>query len=206
MQMRPKIGIIMSTTRPGRFADIPTNWLFNIAKVRTDADFEIVDLRDYPMPFFEEKAPLHQAPPQNEVALRWGKKIASLDGYIFVTVHPRQRPDQPLGDRSLICRPRSEALGRHSIHSLWQTHVTDIEPLRLFALTLDPQWQRRALGGQGIEDQHGGRLGDARDWLQLGQDEGLEGVDILDPDAKDVIQVAGDQQTFGDFRMPTHGG
>jgi NAD(P)H-dependent FMN reductase len=85
MQMRPKIGIIMSTTRPGRFADIPTNWLFNIAKVRTDADFEIVDLRDYPMPFFEEKAPLHQAPPQNEVALRWGKKIASLDGYIFVT-------------------------------------------------------------------------------------------------------------------------
>ena len=85
MQKRPKIGIIMSTTRPGRFADIPTDWLFNIAKERNDADFEIVDLRDYPMPFFEEKAPLHQAPPQNEVALRWGKKIASLDGYIFVT-------------------------------------------------------------------------------------------------------------------------
>jgi NAD(P)H-dependent FMN reductase len=85
MQKRPKIGIIMSTTRPGRFADIPTNWLFNIAKARDDADFEIVDLRDYPMPFFEEKMPLHQAPPQNEVALRWGKKIADLDGYIFVT-------------------------------------------------------------------------------------------------------------------------
>jgi NAD(P)H-dependent FMN reductase len=85
MQERPKIGIIISTTRPGRFADIPTNWLFHIAKLRTDAEFEIVDLREYPMPFFEEKAPLHQAPPQNEVALRWGKKIASLDGYIFVT-------------------------------------------------------------------------------------------------------------------------
>jgi NAD(P)H-dependent FMN reductase len=85
MEKRPKIGIIISTTRPGRFADIPTNWLFNIAKLRADAEFEIVDLRDYPMPFFEEKAPLHQAPPQNEVALRWGKKIASLDGYVFVT-------------------------------------------------------------------------------------------------------------------------
>ena len=85
MQKRPKIGIIISTTRPGRFADIPTNWLFNIAKERNDADFEIVDLRDYPMPFFQEKVPLHVAPPQNEVALRWGKKIASLDGYIFVT-------------------------------------------------------------------------------------------------------------------------
>src|SRR4030088_321912 len=85
MQKRPKIGIIISTTRPGRFADVPTNWLFNIAKQRGDADFEIVDVRDYPMPFFEEKVPLHVAPPQNEVALRWGEKIASLDGYIFVT-------------------------------------------------------------------------------------------------------------------------
>jgi NAD(P)H-dependent FMN reductase len=37
------------------------------------------------MPFFEEKVPLHVAPPQNEVALRWGEKVASLDGYIFVT-------------------------------------------------------------------------------------------------------------------------
>src|SRR3984893_7017923 len=85
MQKRPKIGIIISTTRPGRFADIPTNWLFNIAKERTDAALGIVCLRDYPMPFFQEKVPLHVAPPQNEVALRWGEKVASLDGYIFVT-------------------------------------------------------------------------------------------------------------------------
>src|SRR3977135_4491883 len=85
MQKRPKIGIIISTTRPGRFGEVPTNWLFNIAKERNDADFEIVDLRDYPMPFFEEKVPLHVAPPQNEVAVVWGKKIPSLDGYIFVT-------------------------------------------------------------------------------------------------------------------------
>jgi NAD(P)H-dependent FMN reductase len=85
MQKRPKIGIIISTTRPGRFADIPTNWLLNIAKEHNDADFEIVDLRDYSMPFFEEKVALAYAPTQNEAALRWGKKIASLDGYIFVT-------------------------------------------------------------------------------------------------------------------------
>ena len=64
MQKRPKIGIIISTTRPGRFGEVPTYWLFNIAKERNDADFEIVDLRDYPMPFFEEKVPLHVAPPR----------------------------------------------------------------------------------------------------------------------------------------------
>ncbi|MDT4947185.1 MAG: hypothetical protein QOH14_3918 [Pseudonocardiales bacterium] len=85
MQERPKIGIIISSTRPGRFADTPTDWLFNIAKQRDDADFEIVDLRHYPMPFFEEKVALAYAPTQNPTALRWQKKIASLDGYIFVT-------------------------------------------------------------------------------------------------------------------------
>ena len=105
MQKRPKIGIIISTTRPGRFADIPTNWLFNIAKERNDADFEIVDLRDYPMPFFEEKMALAYAPAQNETALRWEKKIASLDGYIFVTAeynHSRRM-------RSITSTPRSTA-------------------------------------------------------------------------------------------------
>jgi NAD(P)H-dependent FMN reductase len=82
---KSKIGIIVGSTRPGRFADIPVQWLGEIVRKRDDADFELVDLRDYPMPFFEEKRPLIYAPPENEVAIRWGAKMASLDGYIFVT-------------------------------------------------------------------------------------------------------------------------
>jgi len=85
MRKRPRIGIIISTTRPGRFGDVPANWLLDIAKERDDADFEIVDLRDYPMPFFEEKMPPALAPAQNEAALRWSRKIASFEGYVFVT-------------------------------------------------------------------------------------------------------------------------
>ena len=83
--VKSKIGIIVSSTRPGRFADIPAQWLGEIVRKRDDADFELVDLRDYPMPFFEEKRPLIYAPPENEVAIRWGAKMASLDGCIFVT-------------------------------------------------------------------------------------------------------------------------
>jgi NAD(P)H-dependent FMN reductase len=49
------------------------------------AEFELIDLRNYPMPFFEEKLPPICSPPENEAALRWGTKIASLDGYIFIT-------------------------------------------------------------------------------------------------------------------------
>jgi NAD(P)H-dependent FMN reductase len=46
---------------------------------------EILDLRDYPMPFFDEVASNAWVPSQNEVAQRWQKKVAQFDGYIFVT-------------------------------------------------------------------------------------------------------------------------
>src|SRR5262245_59291163 len=82
---KPRIGIILSTTRAGRFADRAAAWLLELTTQRHDLEFELVDLRDYPLPLFDEpKSPLW-APSQNEVAQRWTKKIGSLDGYIFVT-------------------------------------------------------------------------------------------------------------------------
>ena len=83
--MKPKIGIILGATRPARFSEKAAQWLANIAKQRDDAEFEVVDLRDYPMPFFEEERSPMLAPPKSAIALRWGKKMAELDGYIFVT-------------------------------------------------------------------------------------------------------------------------
>ncbi|AQZ50107.1 MULTISPECIES: NADPH-dependent FMN reductase [Martelella] len=80
---RPKIGIIVGSTREGRFADHPLNWYLDIVKDRDDADFEVVDLRDYPMPFFEEKMSPAWVPPENDVARRWGEKLESLDGFVF---------------------------------------------------------------------------------------------------------------------------
>ena len=44
----------------------------------------MLDLRDYPMPFFDEVASNAWAPTQNEVAVKWQKKLAEFDGYIFV--------------------------------------------------------------------------------------------------------------------------
>lgn len=85
MAMKPKIGIVVGTTREGRFADGPTNWLVEIAGKRDDAEFEVVDLRDYPLPLFEEKMSPAWATPENEVARKWGAKMDSLDGYIFIT-------------------------------------------------------------------------------------------------------------------------
>lgn len=81
----PKIGIIISTDRDTRFGEKPAQWIYDAASQRSDLEFEIVDLRDFPLPFFNEVASNLWVPTQNEVGVRWQKKIAEFDGYIFVT-------------------------------------------------------------------------------------------------------------------------
>lgn len=78
----PHIGIILGSTREGRFGDKPASWIHGIASKRTDLTIELVDLRDYPMPFFNEPASPAWALATNEVAQRWAAKIATLDGVI----------------------------------------------------------------------------------------------------------------------------
>lgn len=85
MSVKPKIAIIISTTRATRFGEKPAKWIHEIAAARTDMSVELIDLRDYPMPFFDEVASNMWAPSKNEVAQRWQKKVAEFDGYIFVT-------------------------------------------------------------------------------------------------------------------------
>jgi len=89
---KPKIAIIVGSTRAARFADVPTQWIANIAKAHADLDVEIVDLRDFPLPFFDEVASSAWVPSQNEVAQRWQKKVASFDGYIFTAAEYNHGP------------------------------------------------------------------------------------------------------------------
>ncbi len=81
---KPRIAIIVGSTRATRFADIPTAWIKAQADARDDMTTEVVDLRDYPMPFFSEVASNAWAPTQDPVAVKWQKKLAEFDGYIFV--------------------------------------------------------------------------------------------------------------------------
>lgn len=81
---KPRIAIIVSSTRPTRFADIPAQWILAKARARDDIDAEIVDLRDHPLPFFAEVASNAWAPSQDAAAVAWQKKVGEYDGYIFV--------------------------------------------------------------------------------------------------------------------------
>jgi NAD(P)H-dependent FMN reductase len=76
---KPKIAIVVGSTRAARFADVPTQWIAKIAKSHADIDVEVVDLRDFPLPFFDEVASSAWAPSQNEVAKRWQKKVAEFN-------------------------------------------------------------------------------------------------------------------------------
>jgi NAD(P)H-dependent FMN reductase len=89
---KPKIAIVVGSTRAARFADVPTQWIAKIAKAHADIDVEIVDLRDWPLPFFDEVASSAWAPSQNEVAQRWQKKVASFDGFIFTAAEYNHGP------------------------------------------------------------------------------------------------------------------
>jgi NAD(P)H-dependent FMN reductase len=84
MANKPKIALIISSTRASRFADVPAQWMLAQAQARTDMDVELVDLRDFDLPFFDEVASNAWAPSQNPKAVAWQKKIAEFDGYIFV--------------------------------------------------------------------------------------------------------------------------
>ncbi len=43
-----RIGIILGSTRPNRNGEQVARWVYDIASRRSDAEFELVDLRDYP--------------------------------------------------------------------------------------------------------------------------------------------------------------
>ncbi|MER8482959.1 NADPH-dependent FMN reductase [Mesorhizobium sp. M1322] len=89
---KPKIAIVVGSTRAARFADVPTQWIAKIAKSHADIDVEVVDLRDFPLPFFDEVASSAWAPSQNEVAKRWQKKVAEFDGFIFTAAEYNHGP------------------------------------------------------------------------------------------------------------------
>lgn len=95
-QQQPRIGIVIGSTREGRFGEKPALWIHEIAKQRTDLAFELIDLRDHPLPFFNEPMSPAWAPLKNEAAQRWADKLATLDGLIVVTPEYNHGPSAVL--------------------------------------------------------------------------------------------------------------
>jgi NAD(P)H-dependent FMN reductase len=84
MSVKPRIAVIIGSTRPTRFADKPAQWMLKQAQTRDDMEVELLDLRDFKLPFFDEKASNMWMPSENPEAVRWQQTIARFDGFIFV--------------------------------------------------------------------------------------------------------------------------
>lgn len=84
MSTKPRIALVIGSTRPTRFADKPAQWMLKQAQARADLEVEVVDLRDHPLPFFAEVASNLHMPSKDPEAIRWQETIARFDGFIFV--------------------------------------------------------------------------------------------------------------------------
>ena len=81
------IKVIAGSTREGRFSDKAGAWIADEIKKQNGVVVEVLDLRDYDMPFFNEpmSPSFKQEPYKNEAVARFTKKIAEGDTFVIVT-------------------------------------------------------------------------------------------------------------------------
>lgn len=83
-----KIKIILGSTRQNRFGDKPGAWILGEAKKKEGMETELLDLRDYPLPFFDESmspAMVKDSAYPNEITRKWAAKIQEADAFVIVT-------------------------------------------------------------------------------------------------------------------------
>lgn len=146
-----KIGIIIGSTRQTRFADKPAAWLQSVVAGRTDAEYEVLDLRDYPMPFFDEVASNLYAPTQNEVAVRWQRRLAEFDGYVIITAEYNRAPTGVLKNAMDYAYPEwnKKAVAFVGYGSVGAARA--VEQLRTVAVELQMAPIRTAVHIQGVD-------------------------------------------------------
>jgi len=80
-----KIGIIIGTTRPGRKSEDVAKWVYELASKRNDAEYELVDIKDYNLPLLDEPFPASMGQYTQPHTKAWAEKIKSLDAFVFIT-------------------------------------------------------------------------------------------------------------------------
>src|SRR2546421_5708644 len=80
-----RIAIIIGSTRPGRNGEAVAHWVYEIVQKRRDAEFELVDIKDFNLPLLDEPVPPSLGQYTKEHTKAWAAKIDSFDAYVFVT-------------------------------------------------------------------------------------------------------------------------
>ena len=84
-----KLQVIVGSTRPARAADRVTPWVVDRAGHHGAFDMEVVDLRDWPLPLFQEHrgsiGDISDPTYSDPLVRAWNKKIKSADAFLIVT-------------------------------------------------------------------------------------------------------------------------
>lgn len=80
-----RIAVIIGSTRPGRNGQAVAEWVLEQAQGRDGATYELVDLADFPLPHLDEPMPAAYGQYAGEHTRAWSEKVASYDGFVFVT-------------------------------------------------------------------------------------------------------------------------
>ncbi|MBA2412474.1 MAG: NAD(P)H-dependent oxidoreductase [Burkholderiaceae bacterium] len=80
-----KVAVILGSTRPGRIGEAVARWVHGIAARRSDADYELVDIKSYNLPLLDEPVPPSRGQYSHEHTKVWSAKIDSFDAFVFVT-------------------------------------------------------------------------------------------------------------------------
>jgi len=91
-----KVAIIIGSTRPGRKAEAVARWVYEIATKHGNAEFELVDIRDFNLPLLDEAIPPSMGQYSQPHTKVWAAKVASFDAYVFVTPEYNHGPSGAL--------------------------------------------------------------------------------------------------------------
>jgi len=75
---KPKIALIIGSTRAARFADVPAQWMMKQAQARDDMEVELLDLCEFNLPFFDEVASSAWVPSQSPEAVRCSRRWPAM--------------------------------------------------------------------------------------------------------------------------------
>lgn len=156
------ISVIIGSTRQGRFSEKPAHWIHQQLQKREGIETRLLDLRDFPMPFFDQPVPpaMPGRPPyEHEVVKRWTAAIAASDGFIFVT------PEYNYGTAAVLKNAidwvypewnrkaaafvsYGSAMGARSVQQLRATMIElQIAPIRHSVHIPVPVWRAHFQGG-----------------------------------------------------------
>ena len=90
-----RILVIIGSTRVNRNGERVKRWLESALPKRDDAEYQIVDLRDIKLPFYDEPKSINALSDdeyEHPETKEWGETVASADGFIFVTPEYNHSP------------------------------------------------------------------------------------------------------------------